>query len=417
MIELIKILQGEFQEKDFSGSIPREVDIRSLSGRVSVLMGMRRVGKTYCLHQCIDRLLKKGISKTRILYINFEDERLLPCDAMMFGQLVESFFTLYPENHDQRCYLFFDEIQNIDHWPVVIRRLLDQKNIEITITGSSAKMLSKEIATSLRGRAVATEIWPFSFHEFLQAQGEEFPGKVLGPKKRDHYLQQFQNYLRTGGFPEVVMTEGEHHKIILQDYVNTVVYRDIVERHGVTNLTLLKQFIRTLLKSTGARLAIQKTFRDFKSQGYAVSKNTLHSYLEMIEDAYLCFAVPLFTDSIRKQNVNPRKIYTIDTGLVLANTLQFSDQYGALFENLIYLDLRRQGCEVYYFQMEDQIESDFVASFPDGRKEAFQVCFNLGEKTTLQREKRGALAAQSKLKIKSTIVDPLSYITQEWVKG
>lgn len=412
---LIRDLYGEFLERDFSQFIPRELTIKTLEKRVTVLIGMRRVGKTYCLYEMIHKLLKKGISKTRILYINFEDERLLPCDAVKLGRMVDAFFALYPENHDQKTFLFFDEIQNVENWPVVIRRLLDQKNIEITLTGSSAKMLSKEIATSLRGRSVSNEVWPFSFREFLTARHETLSPQVMGPKARDQYLKKFREYLLTGGFPEVILSSSEDKNIILQDYVNTVVYRDIIERHGVTSQALLKQFIRTLLKSMGSRLSVQKTYQDFKSQGYAVSKNTLHAYLAMIEDAYLCFSVPLFTESIRKQNVNPRKIYAIDSGLVLANTLNFHENYGALFENLVYLDLRRQGAEVYYFQTSDSIESDFVAVFPDGKKKAFQVCFNPQSEKAKKREVRGLVAAKEALNMKTVLLDPVTYMSQ-WLE-
>src|SRR5205807_1805498 len=139
-----------------------------------------------------------------ILYINFEDDRLLPLHHQKLAKLVDAFYSLYPENHDRKCYLFFDEIQNVEDWPIVIRRFHDSKNVEIFLTGSSAKLLSKEIATTLRGRTLATEIWPYSFQEFLRAKKIVIDTHLFGKRVKDALTKHFLAYLSEGGFPEVL---------------------------------------------------------------------------------------------------------------------------------------------------------------------------------------------------------------------
>ena len=163
--KLIQILLGEFDDKlDHARDlIIRDAQFPDAPGKIKVAIGMRRSGKTYFLYQQILKMLSDGLNKRRILYINFEDDRLLPLNEQKLAKLVDAFYGLYPENHDRKCYLFFDEIQTVENWPMVIRRLHDTKNAEIFLTGSSAKLLSKEIATNLRGRSLAIEIWPYSF--------------------------------------------------------------------------------------------------------------------------------------------------------------------------------------------------------------------------------------------------------------
>src|SRR3990167_3860672 len=166
---MLAVLLGEFRDKlQRVPSIARDAVFPVADNKIKVAVGMRRAGKTSFIYQTIQALLAKKIPLSRILYINFEDDRLVPLTREKCAKLIEAFYTLYPENHDQRCYLFFDEIQNAEDWPIIIRRFHDSKNAEIYLTGSSAKLLSTEIATSLRGRSLATEIWPFSFQEFLR---------------------------------------------------------------------------------------------------------------------------------------------------------------------------------------------------------------------------------------------------------
>jgi predicted AAA+ superfamily ATPase len=411
---LAELLQ-EFQAnlRQLSGWVPRDIQIPEVNNKIKVAIGMRRVGKTYLLYQKIQALLDEGIPLTRILYINFEDDRLLPLTQKSLAQLLESFYALYPENHEQRCYFFLDEIQNVEEWPLVIRRFFDSKPVEIFLTGSSAKLLSKEIATSLRGRSLATQVWPYSFKEYLQAKSFnlETTTTIVGRSQLDKLKKELTTYLMQGGFPEVCNYNDSIRQQTLQDYVHVVTLRDIVERHKITNLVLIKYLIKRLLHDTSTSCSMNKMYNDLKSQGYTVGKDTLYDYVSYLEDAYLCFSVPLYSESLRKSQINPKKNYAIDTGLVKAYTLSFSDNLGRMFENLIYLDLRREGCDAFYYLTQDErFEVDFVAVDQQGRSHLFQVAWDISDAETYQRECRALEIATKELNMPGHLITPEVYL-------
>lgn len=412
MNTLIQDLLEEFQEKikHFDHSIPRECEFPDIPNKINVAVGMRRTGKTYFLLQKIKKLLKKQIPPQRILYLNFEDDRLYPLTQQKLRNLIDEFYSLYPDNHDHLCYFFLDEIQNVESWPTIIRRYLDTKKVQIFLTGSSAKLLSKEIATSLRGRSIATEIWPFSFDEYLTAKHISPKTQVVGKKTRDKLQPYLLQYLQEGGFPETIKLDTPDRIQILQDYVNVVIYRDIIERHNITNISLVKYMIKTLIKNTGAQFTVNKFFKDLKSQGFNVGKTTIHNYLDYIEDAYLTFGVPLYSESVRKTQTNPRKIYAIDPGLVNAYTLSFSKNLGHLFENIVYLELRRQKQEIYYYLTHARQEVDFLTKDIHGKWHLYQVAWDINDAETLDRETRALQAAEKELGIKGKIITPAEFL-------
>lgn len=414
MLDLLKALLEEFQTKlaAFSDGTPREAKLPQLPNKISVAIGMRRTGKTYFLLQIIAKLLQDQIPLSRVLYLNFEDDRLYPLNQQQLGHLLDSFYSLYPENHHQECYLFLDEIQNVTGWQLVVRRYFDTKRVRIYLTGSSAKLLSKEIATSLRGRSLATEIWPFSFNEFSAAH--QYPA-LQGPYGRislDTLTLRLRNYLDQGGFPEVIHFNQEERQQTLQDYVNVVVFRDVIERHSITNITLVRYLVKALLKNVGSLFSVHKFHNDLKTQGIAVGKTTIHHYLSYIEDAYLAFTVPLYSESLRKMHANPRKIYAIDSGLAHACTFGFSENIGHYFENLVYLDLRRAGHEVYYYLTNNRKEVDFLSRDLYGKLYLFQVCWNMDDAETRQREMTALKEAEQELKITGICVTPHTYFSE-----
>lgn len=413
MNTILETLLQEFIEKlsNISKIVHREAQVTTLPNKIKVVTGMRRTGKTYFLFQQIKQLLaEKNVPLSRLWYVNFEDDRLLPMTPSKFAELVDGFYELYPENHNQKCYFFFDEIQNVEGWPTVVRRLLDSKNVELYLSGSSAKLLSKEIATALRGRSLATEIWPYSFHEYLSAKEIELDVKLPHSKQAiDVKRKLLHTYLKQGGFPETIHANDASHRDLLQEYVDVVVYRDIIERHHITNITLIKYLTRSLLKNTGTAFSVHKFYNDLKSQGLTAGKNTIYDYLEHIEDTYLMLKVPLYAESLRKVQSNPKKIYAVDTGLAYAYTFGLSQNMGHLFENLIYLDLRRQGCEIYYYLTEERCEVDFLVRTKQGELKLLQVAFDVEDKQTLDREMRALKQAERELGIKGQLITVDSY--------
>lgn len=410
----LQILMGEFHDKLslLTEAISRDVQFPEAPNKIKVAIGMRRVGKTYFLYQQIQKMIGKGIPLASILYINFEDDRLLPLDEKKLAKLVDAFYSLYPENHDRKCYLFFDEVQNVKNWPIVIRRLHDTKNVEIFLTGSSAKLLSKEIATSLRGRSLATEIWPYSFDEFARAKKTPLRRGLYDNKARDNLSRLFSHYLSDGGFPEITpFTPDIKHKT-LQEYLDVAIYRDIIERHNIKNPTIIKYMILSMIHNVGKPFAVNKFYNDLKSQGYPIGKDTLYEYVDYIEDAYLAFSVPIFHKSIRKAQTQPKKLYAIDPGMIRSLTLDYENDLGRLFENVIYLELKRLGYKVYYFQTLDGYEIDFLAQAPRGNKKLFQVAWDIDDPKTLDREQRALEAGIKELKIDGELITLDSYLRQ-----
>lgn len=409
---LFQELREEFIQEIsiFNNGTPREAKFSDIPNKIKVAIGMRRSGKTYFLMQQIRALQQNGLPLSQIFFMSFEDDRLLPMSQDSLRSFIDEFYSLYPENHGKPCYFFLDEIQNVADWPILVRRVFDSKRVELYLTGSSAKLLSKEIATSLRGRSVATEIWPFSFDEYLFAKKVEPVGKIVGKAVRDRLMQHLIEYLMHGGFPEAIHLELPDRNGLLQDYVNVVIFRDIIERYGITNITLIKYMIKTLLKNVGTSFAVNKFYNDLKSQGFSVSKTTIHDYLGYIEDAYLAFTVPLYSESIRKVHSNPRKIYAVDSGLVNAYTLSLSKNYGHLFENLVYLDLRRKGHEIYYYLTNERYEIDFMTKDKSGNLHLYQVVWDDSNPETMERETRALRIAEKELGIKGEIITPAKYI-------
>lgn len=411
-IMLLNELLAEFHEKiaNLDGSVTRDQNFPRIPNKIKAVIGMRRTGKTYFLLQYIKSLTKDTIPLSRILYLNFEDDRLLPCSQQKLRELLDDFYALYPENHDHLCYLFLDEIQNVEEWAIVIRRYYDTRKVQIYLTGSSAKLLSKEIATSLRGRSISIEIWPYSFTEYLAAHKVSVDTKVIGKKIHDQSMKHFHQYLNCGGFPETIFLEDSDRIRILQDYVDVVIFRDIIERHKINNIILIKYIIKTLLKNIGSGFSVNKFFNDLKSQGFSVGKMTIHDYLSYIEDAYLAFTLPLYSESIRQTQTNPKKIYAVDTGLVNAYSTSVSKNSGHLFENLVYLDLRRQNHEVFYYLTRSRYEVDFLSRSLDGNLHLYQVVWDINDPDTMQREMRALEEAEKELGIKGKLITPQVYI-------
>jgi predicted AAA+ superfamily ATPase len=361
-----------------------------LPGKIDVLIGMRRSGKSVRMMQMMADRVAEGTPKTRLLHINFDDERLLPMSAADLQQLPETFYRLFPDNKQHRCHFGFDEIQNVPGWEAFVRRLLDTENVQITLTGSSAKLLSREIASALRGRSLATEIFPFSFAEALRHQGEdERPATVIGSARRARLAAALRHYLVVGGFPEVQGLAPHLRVTILQEYVDVVILRDIVERHGVANLPALRQLIRRLLGHPATPFSVHRFHQDLQAQGVACGKNALHEMLGHLEDAYLVQAVDIDTRSERQRMVNPRKVYPIDTGLAQAYRGTPDTDRGRLLETLVFLDLRRRSQEIHYFRSEQGFETDFIARSVAGSAQAVQVTESLSLPATREREVRG----------------------------
>jgi predicted AAA+ superfamily ATPase len=392
----------------------RRGKVSELADAASVLVGMRRTGKTYRMFQKMRELLDSGVERQRMLYLNFEDERLGGVTGDILRTIDESYLRAFPAEYDAVSYYLFDEIQYVPGWERFVRRLLDRRDVRFILSGSSSRLLSREVATAMRGRAVETRVFPFSFAEFLDARGLEVPSdpNLAGHKKRAALENAFAEYLRIGGFPAALNLSDLDRRQMLQGYVNTVVLRDVVERHGVTGIAVLRYLTRRLLASSASHFSVNKFHNELKSQGMSCSKDTLHDDLQHLEDAFLFSGMFLETPSERRRMVNPRKIYAADHGLVWA-CVPAGGAWGEghALENLVFTELQRRGIQPSYGITSEGHKIDFVAPLADGQRLAIQVCADLSDPTTLQREVRSLLGSS-----KDTSLQILTLYREETVR-
>ena len=403
--EQIDARVADFQDRDLPELTPRRLTLPGLRGKVDAIVGMRRSGKTYFLYQQIRERIESGIGRERLLYLNFEDERLLPLSASDLHLVPEALYRRFPKSRDQLCWFFFDEIQNVPDWERFIRRLVDSEKVAILLTGSSAKLLSREIATNLRGRSLASELLPFSFEEALRHAGIEVPSEWPPSARQRSLLEnRFDAYLEVGGFPEVQGVSTELRLRILQDYVDVVLFRDVVERHRVENLPALRYLERSLLSQPARRFSVHRLHNDLKSQGIPAGKDSLYRYLDHLEDAFLLFTVTIASASARARQVNPRKCYPIDPALATAISFRASRDTGHLLENIVYLELRRRGCSAWYVHTSSGYEVDFLSRDLRGEQALIQVSADLSDTRTRRRELRALEEAMEEQEIERATV-------------
>jgi predicted AAA+ superfamily ATPase len=372
----------------------RDVRLPRIPNKAVAVIGMRRSGKTSFLWQELARRHAATGERDGLLYFSFEDERLAGMTASDLGLVVEEYYRLAPEWRDRRrATLFLDEIQTVPGWELFARRLLDGENIDLFLSGSSAKLLSREVATSMRGRAVEVVVTPFSFREYLRHHGCEPSKSVarLTKAERSALDRRLQDYLRVGGFPEAQGLGARDRQQLLQAYVDVVLLRDIIERHAVSHPLALRWLVRQLLGNPAGAFSVHKFYGDLKSQGIAVAKGTLHAYLGHLEDAFLVRVLALATDSVRRKMVNPRKVYPVDVGLIPLFDRSGKANLGHALETCVLHELDRRGAEVGYVHTQAGHEIDFAARYPDGRTELIQVCASLDDAATRERELRALL--------------------------
>ena len=378
MKELFKRLIKDFMERDFN-VLKRDYDIPLHTNKIISLIGVRRSGKTYIIFGLINKLRKKGL-KENIIYINFEDDRLIGISYKNLDELIEAYFELFPEKRDEKLYIFLDEIQEVQYWEKFVRRIYDTLNSQIYITGSSSKLLSKEIASSLRGRTISYDIFPLSFREFLFFN--KIKPDLYSTKSISFIKKAFNEYLIKGGFPEVVLEKNEDIQIrTLRDYVDLIVYRDIIERYKIKNLSLLKLLIKYIFSNPATLISFNKLYNDFRSMGYKLSKDTLFEYFEYLNDAYVAFTTSVFKSSVKEEMRNPKKIFIVDNGFNYIFNTSFSPDFSKLYENLVFLYLRRNFREIYYLKHKKEV--DFY--LPEERL-LINVSYDISDRKTFDRE-------------------------------
>ncbi len=411
--EIFKEIIKNFQDRSLKGIKPRDVILPLASGKIITVSGVRRSGKTYLLMDAVKKLIKKGISFKQIVFINFEDERL-EIEKNDFDLIIKAYQELYSEQDISKVYFFFDEIQNIEGWEKFTRRIYDSVSTHIFITGSNAKFLSRDISTTLRGRSLNYEVFPLSFPEFLEFL--KISPDIHSSKNRAKIAAKSKDYLLNGGFPELLSVEKSFFLKTLQEYFDVMLFKDIIERYKrKTHAHLLKYFIKRLLSSISTPVSIYKIYNELKSQGYKIDKNLLYELIEELNSIYLFFPLHKYSASPIKREMSEKKFYIVDNGLANAVSFNLSENKGNLLENAVFMRLYSMGFLLYFYK--NRKECDFVRIRKDGKKEVYQVCYDLSDEVVKQREFAGLIEACLELKIKSGYVISMSEEFEKTISG
>lgn len=405
MIETIKSIILDFQETQLETGVPRRLPIETVQGKATVCIGVRRSGKSTYMYQVIQQLIDDGVPRQNILYLNFFDDRLHNLRQDNLGLIVESYYAIYPEKKNiDTVYCFFDEIQATLGWEPFVDRLMRTEKCEVYLTGSSSRMLSKEIATQMRGRSLSWEIFPFSFREFLDYKGIESQG-ALSTKKRLIIQKAFAEYWETGGFPEVASLSRNLRINIHQEYFHTILFRDLVECHDISHPKAVTDLSHWLLDNTASLYSINRLTGYLKSLGHKAPKSAVSDYLEWFEDAYFLFTVRIFDASLARSNTNPKKIYCVDHAFVTSVSSGVLVNSGHLLENLVFSALRRLHQKIYYYKTKTGREVDFILPMHGRAMMLIQVCEYMVESQTRKRETTALADAMVELGLKTgTIV-------------
>lgn len=373
--------------------LDRELQLPVDSGQMVTVTGVRRCGKSSMMKIVANRLVLSGVDRHKILWVNFDDERLDGMSADELDEVLQAYREMFPDTDLKDVYMFFDEIQYVEKWELFVMRVYKSYCRNIYLSGSNAKMLSSQIATALRGWPVEYEAFPLSFSEYLLFKGVE--ASRFDEQGRAKLLTMSREYLHSSAFPEIVLMEEESLKIRkVQGYFNTMLFRDLVEHYGLTSPETVRYFLKRLMLSISKPTSINGIFNDLKSQGRKVDKNRLYNLADMACEIFMFFRVNRWSESLIKEATRLPKYYFTDNGMRTAVVLPQSDDNGKLLENAVFLHLRRHlgaGWKISYYA--DAYECDFVVQREEKVERLFQVCWSLIDDDTRVREIRGLKAA------------------------
>ncbi len=408
----------EWQERQLPQFQRRRRDVDLSSPHIVDILGVRRCGKTYYMFQLISELVNSGIPKSNILYINLDDDRLQPLNGDELQLLIETFNEFFEVSEDHKLYLFLDEIQNMPDWEKWAKSTYDKNgNIKIVVSGSNASLLSRDISSLLTGRHITTRMFPFSFSEFLDHHGIKYQLKTLQySKKKTSVKKLFNEYLQNGGFPEVIYYPGLGQRELLQSYFDDIIFRDIISRFNIRNPQVFKQlsiFCISNIAKPHTFNSLRRLFANYTS----LSTDAIINYLSYLEDAFLLFSVSHYDHSMKKQINKPKKLYCIDTGMINAVSFRFSDNLGQLYENLVFLQLKRSNHEMYYWQSAKGYEVDFVIKEGLKASQMIQVCFDVSDTETRSREVRGLVEGLNYFDLPKGTIITSDFFHEEIVDG
>lgn len=393
--EQIKTIILDNQSRIYPDVWSRNLEIPLDSKKIITLSGVRRSGKTYHLFGIINKLKKQGVDSSKILYLNFEDERFV-LTSNDLDLILQSYTELFPDLKLADCYFLFDEVQEVDGWEKFVSRIYASVSQKIFITGSNSKLLSREIATTLRGRTLTYEVYPLSFDEYLKLMFPLF--NINKSKDRAKVASYFMKFMKLGGFPETIKMNKYLRSKVHQEYYNTMLFRDLVDRFKVLQISTLKYFCKRLIANSSCEFSVNKIYNDLKSQGYQTGKDSLYLYQDYVEAIYMCMLVPKFSHSILKSEGSRKKSYVVDHGMGISLDYKFAHDKGRILENLIALEFIKSDKSISYSQ--NGSECDFLVLDKEEIQKAVQVCYDLDDTDTFNREISGLVKTCHKFNLK-----------------
>ena len=382
-----------FKESFSRNAYEEEVLAKSTTNEILFVKGVRRSGKSTILRNHIENLIASGVPKEEILFVNLEDPRFAPYLSLNLLEEIKKSY-LYYLSPKSKPYIFLDEVQNIEQFEKWLLKEYELDTSHLFATGSNSKLLSREIGSSLSGRYLDVEVSPLSFREFLTFKGIEISSLYELVSKQSILEKLFEEFMNFGGFPQVVLTDSiELKEAELKSYYDSILLRDIVARYKLNDFRSLEKLSVILLSSIANPMSLNRL-----KNRLGVSFDMVNRYLEYLENSYMIQSVPLFDWSLQKQFSNPKKIYSIDTGLSKRVSFEVGKRIGDLLENIVYLELKRRFEEIYYFKTEQGYEVDFLIKEREEITHLIQVRQTLQDEKRKKRELRALIKASKELK-------------------
>lgn len=416
-VEDFKYAMVLWKELELPKTINRELHIDLKADKIITIAGVRRSGKTSIMFQCMDGLMAQRVKKDNIIYVNFENERLVATKATDLDNLLVAHSQVFDPDGSKVIYLFLDEIQNVENWDKWIRKIYDTKRYRIIVTGSSSELLSREIATALAGRNLSYIVYPFSFAEFLKAkQLEPEMAELRYSSKRGAVLKAVDEFMEFGSFPEVALTNDRSRKIeLLSTYFDAIFFRDLIKRYNLRETGALNVFLKVLAGNYASYFSSVKTCNYFGSIGLKISRITLLNFLEYSKAVFFAETLEQYLKSPRKRLARQVKSYIVDLGL----SRLFADiDKGRALENCVFLELlrMRRGAEsVHYLKLKSGKEVDFLVR--GDSSELIQVSYDISNPETKKREFDAIVEAAESLGLKSGTIITYDYEKSEMIDG
>ena len=405
--ELFSILDDwNFWRRELDTGIVRKTYLErfkdlSTSNQIITVTGPRRAGKSYLMRQMNVYLMSKGIKKENLLFVNFEDPRFTSLDTKLMDQIFSTYMEFLAPKGE--ITIFMDEVQEVEGWEKWVRMMHELKKAKLIISGSNAKLLSRELGTLLTGRHLDLSVFPLSFREFLEFNGIKKTDKLDLITLETDIKGLLRRYIEFGSFPEVVLSDQK--KEILLNYFEDLVTKDLLRRFKVKKSMELKSLVKYYLSNTSNLTTFSSTEKYLK-----LTASTIEKFSGYFEDVYLVFFLKRFSFTVKEQEKSPRKVYAIDTGLCNTIGFRFSENIGSLVENIVFLELQRRQVqqpeiELYYWKDVHHREVDFVVKKGQKISDLIQVCWNLSNLKTKDREIRSLVKAMDELgKEEATII-------------